>query len=108
MTGLTAVGRATVVGGRIMAVVRIVAVVRFMAVVRITGGGTGTTIGTTNTTATIRRHILDMFRIQLVARIIMVGVTTVIAGGTTTGIRIIATIMDRITASIVIVAVMRS
>ena len=91
-----------------MGVGRIMGVVRLMGVVRIMGVGTGTTIGMTNTTATIQRHILDMFRIQLVARLIMVGVTTVIAGGTTTGIRIIATIMDPTTVSIVIVAAMRS
>ena len=87
-----------------MGVGRIMGVVRLMG----EGTGTGTTIGTTNTTVTIQRRIRDMFRIQRVALIIMVGVTTVIAGGTTTGIRIIATIMDPTTVSIVIVAAMRS
>lgn len=72
------------------------------------GTCTGTTIGTTNTTATIRRRIRDMFRIQLVTRIITGGGTIVIAGGTTTGTRITVTIMARTTAGIVIVAVMRS
>lgn len=91
MTGITAVARVT-------------AVVRFMGV----GMGTGTTIGTTNTTATIRRRIQDMFRIQRVIRIITGGGIIVIAGGMTTGTRITVTIMDRTTAGIVIVAVMRS
>ena len=91
MTGITAAGRAT-------------AEVRFMGV----GTYTGTTIGTTNTTAIIRRRIRDMFRIQRVIRIITEGGITVIAGGTTTGTRIIVTTMDRTTAGIVIVAVMRS
>jgi hypothetical protein len=72
------------------------------------GTYTGTTIGTTNTTAIIRRRIRDMFRIQRVIRIITEGGITVIAGGTTTGTRIIVTTMDRTTAGIVIVAVMRS
>jgi hypothetical protein len=97
MTGITAAGRAT-------AEVRITAEVRFMGV----GTYTGTTIGTTNTTAIIRRRIRDMFRIQRVIRIITEGGITVIAGGTTTGTRIIVTTMDRTTAGIVIVAVMRS
>ena len=90
--------------GRATEVVRITAVVRFMGV----GTYTGMTIGMTNTTATIRRRIRDMFRIQRVILIIMGGGITVIAGGTTTGTRITVTIMDRTTASIVIVAVMRS
>lgn len=97
MTGITAVARAT-------------GVVRIMAVVRFTGVGTcmDTTIGTTNTTAIIRRRIQDMFRTQLVIRIITGGGIIVIAGGTTTGTRITVTIMDRITVGIVIVAVMRN
>jgi hypothetical protein len=79
-----------------------------MGVGRFMGVGTGTTIGTTNTIATIRRLIRDMFRIQLVTRIITGGGTIAIVGGTTTGTRVTVTIMDRITAGIVIVAVMRS
>ena len=83
---------------------------RIRGVVRLRGEGpgTGTTIGTTNTTVTIQRRIRDMFRIQRVALIITGGGIIVIAGGTTTGTRITVTIMDRTTASIVIVAVMRS
>ena len=72
------------------------------------GTSTGMTIGMTITTATIRRRIRDMFRIQRVIRIITGVGIIVIAGGTTTGTRITVTIMDRTTASIVIVAVMRS
>ncbi len=87
-----------------MGVGRIMGVVRLMG----EGTGTGTTIGTTNTTVTIQRRIRDMFRIQRVALIITGGGIIVIAGGTTTGTRITVTIMDRTTASIVIVAVMRS
>ena len=90
--------------GRATEVVRITAVVRFMGV----GTSTGMTIGMTNTTVTIQRRIRDMFRIQRVALIITGGGIIVIAGGTTTGTRITVTIMDRTTASIVIVAVMRS
>lgn len=72
------------------------------------GTSTGMTIGMTITTATIRRRIRDMFRIQRVIRIITGVGIIVIAGGTTTGTRITVTIMDQTTASIVIVAVMRS
>ena len=74
----------------------------------VVGTSTGMTIGMTITTATIRRRIRDMFRIQRVIRIITGVGIIVIAGGTTTGTRITVTIMDRTTASIVIVAVMRS
>lgn len=87
-----------------MAVGRIMAVVGLMGV----GTYTGMTIGMTNITVIIRQRIRDMFRIQRVILIIMGGGIIIIAGGTTTGTRITVTIMDRTTASIVIVAVMRS
>ena len=91
MTGITVAGPAT-------------EVVLIMGV----GTGTCTTIGTTITTATIRRRIRDMFRIQRVIRTITGGVITVIAGGTTTATRIIVMIMGLITNDIVIIVVMRN